>query len=43
MIEKVETFPALFLGYSAIWLLIVAYIFSIGKKLKRIEKKHLDK
>lgn len=37
------TYPDLFWGYSIIWLLIGAYVLSLGIRLSRIEKKLNEK
>jgi CcmD family protein len=33
-----DTFNSLFLGYSAFWLILAAYIYSINKRLSKYEK-----
>jgi CcmD family protein len=33
-----NTFPALFYGYTAIWLILGVYIISLGFRLSRLEK-----
>jgi len=34
-----NTFPSLFAGYTAIWLIFGAYLFSLGLRLARLEKR----
>jgi CcmD family protein len=33
-----NTFPALFAGYTVIWVLLVGYIFCLGFRVRRLEK-----
>lgn len=33
-----NTFPSLFWGYSAIWVLLCLYIFTLGRRVRRLEK-----
>lgn len=38
LVEAVpNTFPALFMAYSLVWLLLSVYIYTMGRKLKRLE------
>ena len=41
-----NTFPALFYGYTAIWIILGAYFISLGFRVSRLEdqlsKKHSD-
>jgi CcmD family protein len=38
MKESPSTYLHLFMGYSAIWLLIAGYVFSLGKRISTLEK-----
>lgn len=33
-----NTFPSLFWGYTVIWLVLAAYLFSMLRRLSRLEK-----
>lgn len=33
-----NTFPSLFWGYAVIWVLLGGYIFSLGRRLAKIER-----
>jgi CcmD family protein len=35
-----NTFPALFAGYTVIWVLLIGYMFCLGYRVRRLEKKH---
>lgn len=32
-----NTFPSLFWGYTVIWVLVVAYVWTLGQRLKKLE------
>lgn len=34
-----DTFPSLFWSYTVIWVVLVAYIVTLGARISRIEKK----
>lgn len=34
-----DTFPALFYSYSVVWLIMLAYVVLIARRLARLEKK----
>ena len=34
-----NTFPSLFAGYTAIWLILCIYIASLGLRLSRLERR----
>jgi CcmD family protein len=34
-----DTFPALFQGYTVVWVLLVVYVVSLGARLKRLESR----
>jgi CcmD family protein len=38
-----NTFPSLFWGYAVIWVLLGAYIFSLGRRLGKIERERGQK
>lgn len=33
-----DTYPQLFAGYAVIWILIVGYLFWLGRKISTLEK-----
>lgn len=39
MNEVPNTFPSLFLGYSVIWGIVVVYLFSLVRRLGKLEKR----
>ena len=38
-VETPDTFPALFWAYTAVWCIICIYVWSLGTRLKRLERK----
>lgn len=36
-----DTFPSLFWGYTIIWLILVAYIFLLRRKINQLQEKIL--
>ncbi|MCB0340062.1 MAG: CcmD family protein [Bdellovibrionales bacterium] len=39
MEQTPDTFSALFAAYSVIWVLITLYVYSLGRRLSRLENK----
>jgi CcmD family protein len=38
-----STYPALFFGYSAIWIIIAFYLISLIRRVKKIEQELNDR
>jgi CcmD family protein len=38
MDQMQDTFPGLFWGYTIIWLLVVLYVLSLGRRMRRLER-----
>ncbi|RMG41042.1 MAG: CcmD family protein [Candidatus Dadabacteria bacterium] len=39
MTSAVDTFPSLFWGYTVIWMLLAAYLFWLGRRVRKLEEK----
>lgn len=37
-VETPDTFPALFWAYSSVWLIISIYVWSLGARLRKLER-----
>ena len=37
-----DTFPSLFAAYSIVWLLVVLYMHSCSKRLRKLESKNTE-
>jgi CcmD family protein len=35
----IDTYPALFWGYAVMWLLIVLYTLSLGRRMAKVEER----
>lgn len=38
-----DTFPSLFVGYTVIWVILVVYILSLGRRLSKLERRQEHK
>jgi CcmD family protein len=40
-VETPDTFPALFWAYTSVWCIICVYVWTLGCRLKKLEKNQM--
>lgn len=41
-VETPDTFPALFWAYTSVWCIICVYVWTLGSRLKKLEKRQTE-